>query len=89
MTIYVWRNGQLVEKTDRGPVAPYRFEAYESPITGALITSPRQRERDLNNSGSIDPRDLPKDHRWSKGREPQRKADAAGSTGQHQLDFWR
>jgi hypothetical protein len=86
MTIWVWRDGQLVEKP-KSPVKPYRFEAYESPINGATITSPRQRERDLNNSGSIDPRDLPKDHQWSKGRAAQREDDAAGSTGQQQFDF--
>ena len=94
MTVYVIREGKLVEKAsfqeaedEKRSIFPspqaYRFKEYESPITGALITSPRQRERDLNNSGSIDPRDLP------KGREPQRKDDAAGSTGQQQLDFWR
>lgn len=88
MTTFVWRDGKLVEKKERSaPPRAYRFEAYESPIDGALITSPRQRERDLERSGSIDPRDLPKDHRWSRGREAEGNADA-GSTGQ-QLDFWR
>ena len=88
MTTYVWRNGQLVEKEHATPKF-YRFREYESPITGALITSPRQRERDLNNSGSFDPRDLPRDHRWSKGREAQREQVNAGSSGQQQLSFWR
>ena len=88
MTVWVWRGGQLVEKRNAPPKA-YRFREYESPIDGALITSPRQRERDLNNSGSIDPRDLSKDHRWSNGREAQKEAvHVAGSTGR-QLDFWR
>ena len=88
MTVWVWRDGKLVEKRGKTPVAPYRFKEYESPITGALITSPRQRERDLENSGSIDPRDMPRDHQWSRGRDAQREERNAGSTGQ-QLDFWR
>lgn len=90
MTIYVWRDGRLVEKTERSPAKAYRFREYESPITGTLITSSRQRERDLNNSGSFDPRDLPKDHQWDKGRDAQGNDNAAGSTGHpRQLDFWR
>ena len=90
MTVYVWRDGELVEKTQRSPARAYRFEAYESPVDGALITSPRQRERDLERSGSIDPRDLPRDHQWSRGRSTQREdVNGPGSTGQQQLDFWR
>jgi hypothetical protein len=88
VTVYVWRDGKLVEKTVNGTPVPYRFQEYRSPITGALITSPRQRERDLEKSGSIDPRDLPKDHHWSRGRNAERQEADAGSTGQ-QLDFWR
>jgi hypothetical protein len=89
--IYVIRDGVLIEKSKASPVAGpmiSRFEPYESPIDGARITSDRQRERDLYRSGSFDPRDLPKGHNWSKGRDAQRNVDAAGSTGQ-QLDFWR
>jgi hypothetical protein len=89
VTVYVWRDGKLVEKNGKSPVAPYRFREYESPIDGALITSSRQRERDLERSGSIDPRDLPEDQRWLRGRDAQRQEADAGSTGQQQLDFWR
>ena len=88
MTVWVWRDGKLVEKSKANPSA-YRFKEYESPINGALITSPRQRERDLNSSGSFDPRDLPKDHNWSKGREAQKKDADATRSGPRQLDFWR
>ena len=87
MTVWVWREGKLVEKTGK-TVAAYRFKEYESPIDGALITSPRQRERDLERSGSIDPRDLPRDQQWSRGRNAQKEDNGTGSTGQ-QLDFWR
>lgn len=86
MTTYVWRDGRLTEKQHTVP-KHYRFTDYQSPITGALITSPRQRERDLNNSGSFDPRDLPKDHKWSNGRDAQREENATGRG--RQLDFWR
>ena len=87
MTVYVFRDGKLVEKRGRNdPVRPYRFQDYESPIDGALITSPRQRERDLNNSGSYDPRDLPKDHQYDRGRGAQRENSADRG---RQLDFWR
>jgi len=87
MTVYVFRDGRLVEKSGRF-VSPYRFQEYESPVTGALITSPRQRERDLERSGSFDPRDLPRDHHFRRGRDAQKAEIDAGSTGQ-QLDFWR
>lgn len=91
MTVYVYRNGELVEKTrairaDGAYVS--RFEAYESPIDGARISSDRQRERDLARSDSFDTRDLPKDHQWKRGREVQKREANAGSTGR-QLDFWR
>jgi len=89
MTVYVYRNGELVEKT-REPARAYRFTEYESPVNGALITSSRQRERDLNRSDAFDPRDLGKDHQWRRGREVQAKeATVERSRPQQQLDFWR
>jgi hypothetical protein len=87
MVVYVRRNGVLVEKT-KADVKPYRFKEYESPIDGALITSPRQRERDLNNSNSFDPRDLSNGHEWSRGRDAQ-KAEVNANRDRQQLDFWR
>ena len=90
MTVYVYRDGQLVEKTSRGQAPAYRFTEYESPVNGALITSSRQRERDLNRSDAFDPRDLGKDHQWRRGREVQAKeATLERSRPQQQLDFWR
>jgi hypothetical protein len=90
MTVYVYRDGQLVEKTSRGQAPAYRFTEYESPVNGALITSPRQRERDLNRSDSVDPRDFGRDHNWKRGREVQAKEAALErSRPQQQLDFWR
>lgn len=84
MTVYVYRDGKLVEKEKTAPEA-YRFKEYTSPITGAVITSPRQRERDLNGSNSYDPRDTPAEFRRAKEHRDQANA---GSTG-HQLDFWK
>jgi hypothetical protein len=63
-----------------------RFKDYESPVTGKWISSDRQREQDLYQSNSYDPRDLPKDHRYTKGRDAQKEIDAREP---QQLDFWR
>jgi hypothetical protein len=61
MTVYVLRDGELVEKRAAGPLrgGPYisRLEPYRSPIDGKEITSWRQRDRDLKDSNSYDPRD--------------------------------
>ena len=84
--IYVYRNGEIVPKTGKNSVPVYRFKDYESPVTGASITSPRQKERDLERSGSYDPRDTPQEFRRAK---QQRDAANAGLTGPRQLDFWR
>jgi hypothetical protein len=37
-----------------------RIEAFESPITGKEITSWRDRDRDMDAAGAVDPRDLPR-----------------------------
>jgi hypothetical protein len=65
MTVYVIRKGKLVEKmaiarSKRQLPEPYisRLEPYESPIDGKEITSWGQRDRDLKESNSYDPRDL-------------------------------
>jgi len=90
VTVYVLRDGKLVEKTEslraEGSYVS-RFEGYESPIDGAWISSDRQRERDLQGSNSFDTRDLPADHKWRRGREVQ-KAEA-NAARPRQLDFWR
>jgi hypothetical protein len=71
MTIWVLRNGELVEKNDlfggrkqKQSMFPTpmlsRFEAIESPVTGKQITSWRERDRDMAAAGAVDPRDLPR-----------------------------
>jgi hypothetical protein len=70
MPTYIFYAGRLIEKRYR-PVQPQHaaselpapavqsFETYVSPIDDAVISSRRQRERDLYHSGSYDPRDTP------------------------------
>jgi hypothetical protein len=82
MTVWVIREGKLVEKgsmqearDDRRSIFPApmvsRMESFESPVTGKEISSWRQRDRDMAAVDAIDRRDLPKDHKFSKGREAQ------------------
>jgi hypothetical protein len=78
MTVYVIRNGELVDKRrvqlaeeigrhsrelrdDMQPSHPYisRFEPMRSPVDDKWITSWRQRDRDMDAVGKVDPRDLP------------------------------
>jgi len=79
MTVYVYRNGQIVEKSCQTkheansfptPMIS-RMEPFESPITGREITSWRERDRDMKASDSVDPRDFAKDHVYSRGRAVQ------------------
>ena len=79
---YVVRQGLLVPKEECGPPAarsdlpaPFfsRFEPMESPVTGQMITSERQRQRDMTAADAYDPRDLGADHVYSRGREAQAK----------------
>lgn len=71
MTVYVVRNGVVVEKAsiaeaiaDRRSIFPApmlsRMEPFESPVTGKEISSWRERERDMTAAGAVDPRDLPR-----------------------------
>jgi len=89
MPIYVYYQGRLIEKRYRpansGHAASdlpaptiHSFQSYESPIEGSgTISSHRQRERDLNNSGSYDPRDTPVEFR--KTRDGRRKRSSPQS----------
>lgn len=72
MTVFVLRDGELVEKgsiadavQDRRSIFPIpmlsRFESFESPITGKTISSWRQRDADMQAGGAVDPRDLPRE----------------------------
>ena len=70
MTIWVFYHGTLIEKrylpvpsqhaaSELPKPAVQSFEAYPSPINDNVISSHRQRERDLHQSGSYDRRDTP------------------------------
>lgn len=70
MPTYVFHEGRLIEKKYRPSTSQHAvsdlpapsvqsFAACESPIDGKTISSWRQHDRDLHNSGSYDPRDTP------------------------------
>jgi len=89
MPTYVLYGGRLIEKryrpaplqhaaSDLPAPAIQSFETYPSPINDLPISSSRQREKDLHNSGSYDPRDTPAEFRRAKdGRRKQRERSAA------------
>lgn len=70
MTVYVIRDGKLVERisqqqkfaksTTIGSPMVSRFESIESPVTGQTVSSWRERDRDMNAAGAVDPRDIPR-----------------------------
>lgn len=70
MTVFVIRNGALVEKAsiadaiaDKRSIFPSpqlsRMTPFESPVTGKEISSWRERDRDMAAAGAVDPRDIP------------------------------
>ena len=81
MPVYVLYMGQIIEKSarpqqrnstsDLPAPAVQSFESYASPIDERTISSHRQRDKDLNNSGSYDPRDTPAEFR--KAQDGRRK----------------
>ena len=82
MPVYVLYEGRLIEKryrpakhrhatSDLPAPAIQSFESYASPIDDSTISSHRQRDKDLHNSGSYDPRDTPAAFR--KARDGRRK----------------
>ena len=87
MPTYVWRQGVLVDKThvavrpaavsELPAPAVHSFASYPSPINERTISSHRQRDRDLDNSGSYDPRDTPAEFR--KAQHGRRKQSRRGS----------
>ena len=87
MPIYIYHMGQLIEKSarprqrnvasDLPAPAVQGFDSYESPIDGSSISSHRQRERDLHNSGSYDPRDTPVEFRKAQDGRRKRKRTPA------------
>jgi hypothetical protein len=85
MTVYVYRDGQLVEASTVEPSkfaksanfpSPRvsRFDAFASPVTGQQITSWRQRERDMNAADAVDRRDMPENRRRTKHGRPDKPA---------------
>jgi hypothetical protein len=92
MTVWVIRDGRLVAKNApmrgllrEGFPAPHvsRMEPYESPVTGKEISTHREREAEMRSIGAYDPRDLPRDHRYRRGRAVQltEAADARPGSG--------
>jgi hypothetical protein len=90
MPVYIYHMGQLIEKSARPREikaasdlpAPnvHSFASYASPIDSQTISSHRQRDRDLHNSGSYDPRDTPVSFRKAQdGRRKFNKRTAAQS----------
>jgi hypothetical protein len=84
LPVYVLYEGRLIDKRYR-PARPSHaasdlpaptvmsLEAYLSPIDDAPVTSHRQRDRDLYNSGSYDRRDTPASFR--KAQDARRKSN--------------
>jgi hypothetical protein len=95
VTVYVLRDGKLIEKPARavpaardGPSLPRisRIEPFESPISGKEITSWGERDREMRAFDCFDPRDLPRDHSFKRGREAQSKEARDGRSDE---PFWR
>jgi hypothetical protein len=94
MTVWVIREGKLVEKGSMAearndlrsifpsPMVSRLINPFESPVTGKEITSWRERDRDMRAADAYDPRDLPKDHTFRRGRETQMKELADASRGE-------
>lgn len=86
-TVYVFRNGELVEKGSFEPeprqradfptprLSP-RFETMESPVTGKAVTSWADRERDMRAADAVDARDVPRAP-IEKRRKDRARPDAA------------
>lgn len=81
MTVWVFRDGELVEKhlAPRPPAGPYvsRIEPFQSPVTGREITSWRERDRDMRAVDAYDPRDVSTPYR--RGRDVQEKEKQNGT----------
>lgn len=87
MPTYVFYQGRLIEKKYR-PATPghaaselpapavHSFVTYASPVDDKPVSSHRQRDRDLHDSGSYDPRDAPvafrkaRDVRYQQRKRP-------------------
>jgi hypothetical protein len=94
VTLYVIRDGKLVEKRRRKREAlsfptPMisRLEPYESPIDGTEITSWGQRERELRDNDAYDPRDVTTPYAKSLGRK-QSPDERPERPDEPELPFW-
>jgi len=83
MTVYVFRNGEVVPKRWSAP-APggfpsprvSRMDSFESPVTGESISSWRQRDRDMQAADAVDRRDIPQAAFDKRKRIEERNAKA-------------
>jgi hypothetical protein len=98
MTVWVIRDGQLVEKgrynkiviaADFPTPMVSRMEPYESPVTGREVTSWRQRDQEMRDHNCYDGRDLPKDHVYSRGIDAQMKELSDARERQPDDAIWR
>jgi len=100
VTVYVVRHGKMVPKHSLEQVLSEkksefpsprvsRFETYESPVTGAPVSSDRQREVDLRDANAYDVRDIGPNHSFAKAKEARKAENAARQSQPEQLDFWR
>lgn len=81
MVIYVYRDGQYVDKSTLsappkatgGFPTPQisRMEPFESPITGKEVSTWQERDRDMKAVDAVDLRDYPKEHTFKRGRDVQ------------------
>ena len=95
MTVYVIRDGELVEKGRHNTGVMFsdfpaprisRIEPFESPVTGKEISSWRQRDADMAAAGAMDPRDLPAP---TRGRGAQKREAADGQRAADDTFKWR
>ena len=98
--IYVYRDGQIVPKGTANRLqfaesgnfaapAVSRFEPMASPVTGATISSWRERDRDMQAVNAFDGRDLPKDHVFSRGLDAQAKELSDARQREPDKPIWR
>jgi hypothetical protein len=85
MPVYVFYDGRLIEKRYKPAPAAHAasdlpaphvqsFTSYLSPINDDTVSSHRQRDKDLHNSGSYDPRDTPASYKKARDvRHQQRR----------------
>jgi hypothetical protein len=88
MTVWVVRNGEVVEKGPAPVDTPSfpcpmisRMTPFESPVTGKEISSWRERDRDMAAAGAVDPRDLPRAPFEKRKRDNERSRNLPAEWG--------